>query len=168
MSTTPRSPRSRVPSTPPSRVPSRAGTPVPGRSPSRMASPPVVPPVPSLSNLRVYSHGSATSATNTPSASGSPSGRMERGNSSSASSVAEGILFQEPDADVDVIDGEQGSAAGLVESHAGNDESKKNLRDQLRRTLSKKESFTGERAAIIPGREGSLCPSRYIVLPTEV
>ena len=57
---------------------------------------------------------------------------MERGNSSSASSVAEGILFQEPDADVDVIDGEQGSAAGLVESHAGNEESKKNMRTQLR------------------------------------
>ena len=76
---------------------------------------------------------------------------MERGNSSSASSVAEGILFQEPDAEFDIIDGEQGSAAGLVESQAGNEESKKNLRDQLRRTLSKKESFTGKRTAIIPG-----------------
>ena len=53
-------------------------------------------------------------------------------------------MLQEPDADVDVIDGEQGIASGLVESRAGNEESKKNLRDQLRRTLSKKESFTGE------------------------
>lgn len=57
--------------------------------------------------------------------------------------MAEGILVQEPDAEVDIISGEQGNADGLVESSAGNEESKKNLRDQLRRTLSKKESFTG-------------------------
>ena len=51
--------------------------------------------------------------------------------------------MQEPDAEVDIIDGEQGNASGLVEFRAGNEESKKNLRDQLRRTLSKKESFAG-------------------------
>ncbi|KAI0769013.1 DUF254-domain-containing protein [Trametes elegans] len=56
----------------------------------------------------------------------------------------EGILIQEPDTEVEVIDGEQGNATGLVESRAGDEESKRNLRDQLRRTLSKKESFTGQ------------------------
>ena len=52
-------------------------------------------------------------------------------------------MVQEPDAEVDIIDGEQGNASGIVESRAGDEESKKSLRDQLRRTLSKKESFTG-------------------------
>ncbi|KAI1793387.1 trafficking protein Mon1-domain-containing protein [Ganoderma leucocontextum] len=132
MSSTPRTPRSRAPS----RVPSRSGTPVPGRSPSRLASLPAVPPMPSVSNLRVYSYGASTSAAE------SQSGPPELGDTSSGSSVVEGILVQEQDADIDIIDGEQGSAAGLVESPAANEESKKNLRDQLRRTLSKKESFT--------------------------
>ncbi|KAI0712079.1 trafficking protein Mon1-domain-containing protein [Earliella scabrosa] len=138
MSHTPRSPRSRTPS----RVPSRSGTPVPpvpGLSPSRLPTRPVIRPVPSVSSLRVYSYGS--SASHTPN---SPTGQLEGGEGSSGSSVVEGILLQEPDADVDVIDGEQGIASGLVESRAGNEESKKNLRDQLRRTLSKKESFTAE------------------------
>lgn len=130
MSHTPRSPRSRAPS----RVPSRSSTPVPG--PSRLSSPPVVRPVPSVSSLRVYSYGS--SATHTP----APA-QTEISGSSSGSSVVEGILVQDTDADVDVIDGEEGNATGVVESHAGNEESKKNLREQLRRTLSKKESFGG-------------------------
>ncbi|TBU27209.1 trafficking protein Mon1-domain-containing protein [Dichomitus squalens] len=98
--------------------------------------------MPSLSNLRVYSHGSSTSAIHTPPTTGSPPGQTQPENSSSASSVVEGVIFQEPDVEVDLIDGEQGSAAGMVESRAGNEESKRNLRDQLRRTLSKKESST--------------------------
>ena len=142
MSSTPRTPRSRAPSRVPSRVPSRSGTPVPGRSPSRLASRSAVPPMPSVSNLRVYSYGASTSATHPPD---SPSGPPEPGDTSSGSSMVEGILVQEQDADVDIIDGEQGSAAGLVQSPAGNEESKKSLREQLRRTLSKKESFGGER-----------------------
>ncbi|KAI0699310.1 trafficking protein Mon1-domain-containing protein [Cerioporus squamosus] len=125
---TPRSPRSRAPS----RVPSRSGTPVPG--PSRLASPPVIRPVPSVSSLRVYSYGSSASI---PQVSTQP----ETSGGSSGSSVVEGILVQEPDADVDVIDGEQGNATGSLESRAGDEESKKSLREQLRRTLSKKESF---------------------------
>ncbi|PIL22468.1 hypothetical protein GSI_15156 [Ganoderma sinense ZZ0214-1] len=138
MSSTPRTPRSRALSRVPSRGPSRSGTPVPGRSPSRLASLSSVPPMPSVSNLRVYSYGASMSATHTPD---SQSGPPETGDTSSGSSVVEGILVQEQDADVDIIDGEQGSAAGLVESPAGNEESKKSLREQLRRTLSKKESF---------------------------
>nr|AHC00625.1 sand family protein [Ganoderma lucidum] len=139
MSSTPRTPRSRAPSRVPSRVPSRSGTPVPGQSPSRLASLPAVPPMPSLSNLRVYSYGASTSAIHSPDFQPGPS---EPADTSSGSSVVEGILVQEQDTDVDIMDGEQGSATGLVESPAGNEDSKKSLREQLRRTLSKKESFT--------------------------
>ncbi|KAI0333661.1 DUF254-domain-containing protein [Cubamyces sp. BRFM 1775] len=127
------------------RVPSRSTTPVPGRSPSRLALP-VIRPAPSVSSLRVYSHGS--SVVHSPvsiSPPGTSTPRREGGESSSASSVAEGILVKEPDIEVETIDGEQGNAAGPLDSHARDEESKKHLRDQLRRTLSKKESFTAER-----------------------
>ena len=134
MSTTPHS-------SAPSRIPSRSGTPLPHRSPSRLASPPTLRSSPSISSLRVYSHGSS-GAHSTP-APGSPAMRPDGTESGSSSSIAEGILVQEPDAEVDIIGGEQGNASGIVESRAGNEESKKSLRDQLRRTLSKKESFTG-------------------------
>ena len=61
---------------------------------------------------------------------------------SSASSVVnvEGILVQEADADVDTIDDEDGNAVGYITADPG---SKQNLRDQLRRTLSKRQSNTG-------------------------
>ncbi|KAL1950355.1 hypothetical protein VTO73DRAFT_5479 [Trametes versicolor] len=133
---------SHTPRTSPSRVPSRSTTPVPGRSPARLA-PPLIRPAPSVSSLRVYSHGS--SSVHTPvsvSPPGTTTPKQDGGESSSASSTTEGILIREPDAEVDTIDGEQGNASGLVDSRAGDEDSKKNLRDQLRRTLSKKESFT--------------------------
>lgn len=136
---------SHTPRTSPSRVPSRSSTPVPGRSPARLA-PPLIRPAPSVSSLRVYSHGS--SVVHTPvsvSPPGTTTPKQDGGESSSASSITEGILIREPDAEVDTIDGEQGNASGLVDSRAGDEDSKKNLRDQLRRTLSKKESFTGKR-----------------------
>jgi vacuolar fusion protein MON1 len=62
---------------------------------------------------------------------------------SSASSVdnVEGILVQEADTDVDTVDDEEGNAVGYI---AADPESKQNLRDQLRRTLSKRQSNTGE------------------------
>ncbi|CCM03516.1 uncharacterized protein FIBRA_05650 [Fibroporia radiculosa] len=136
--------------TPRSRTPSRVGTPVP--SPSRLA-PPSVRPAPLVSS-RVYSHGT-TSALQTPGG-GSPSndlpthGRHE-GGESSASSVtnvdilaSEGMLVQEPDAEVDTIDGEP-----VPVTHSGDEESKQHLREQLRRTLATKESSgddTGQRS----------------------
>ncbi|KAI9058311.1 DUF254-domain-containing protein [Trametes sanguinea] len=134
---------SHTPRTSPSRVPSRSSTPVPGRSPSRLA--PIIRPAPSVSSLRVYSHGS--SVVHSPVSISPPGAATPRreGESSSASSVTEGILIQEPEADVDTVDGEQGNATGLVESRAGDEASKRQLRDQLRRKLSKKESFTAER-----------------------
>ncbi|KAH9891571.1 trafficking protein Mon1-domain-containing protein [Cubamyces lactineus] len=133
---------SHTPRTSPSRVPSRSSTPVPGRSPSRLALP-VIRPAPSVSSLRVYSHGS--SVVHSPvsiSPPGTSTPRREGGESSSASSVTEGILVKEPDVEVETIDGEQGNASGSLDSCARDEESKKHLRDQLRRTLSKKESFT--------------------------
>ena len=138
MSATPRSRTSSL-------VPSRSGTPLPRRSPSRLATPPTMRSSPSVASLRIYSHGSSVVPSPSP---GSPSSRPE-GGSSSSPSIAEGILVQEPDADVDIVDGDQGNASGIVESRAGNEESKKNLRDQLRRTLSKKESFAGTSFAIV-------------------
>jgi hypothetical protein len=62
---------------------------------------------------------------------------------SSASSVVnvEGILVQEADADVDIVDDEEGNAVGYIAADPG---SKQNLRDQLRRTLSKRQSHTGK------------------------
>ncbi|KAI0670861.1 trafficking protein Mon1-domain-containing protein [Trametes maxima] len=133
---------SHTPRSSPSRLPSRSSTPVPGRSPSRLA-PPLVRPAPSVSSLRVYSHGS--SAVHSPSSISPPGAatpKREGGETSSTHSVTEGILIQEPDVEVEIMDGEQGNASGQVDSRAGDEESKKNLRDQLRRTLSKKESFT--------------------------
>lgn len=53
---------------------------------------------------------------------------------------AEGILVQEVDAEVDTNDGEDAVAVGYVATEEG---SKKNLRDQLRRTLSKRPSNAG-------------------------
>lgn len=70
------------------------------------------------------------------------------GAESSASSVInldmnEGILVPEIDAEVDTVDGEAGSAIGHAALPAGDEASKKALRDQLRRTLNKKESLSG-------------------------
>lgn len=69
---------------------------------------------------------------------------------SSASSVinvdlSEGILVPEVDAEVDVMDGDvTGAIAGFNRAPAGDEVSKKALRDQLRRTLSTRESPTGQ------------------------
>lgn len=71
--------------------------------------------------------------------------------SSSSASVAntpldtqlEGILVPEPETEVEVV---QGNAAGQIDSvgAAGDEEAKKNLRDQLRRTLSHKPENSGK------------------------
>lgn len=72
-------------------------------------------------------------------------GRREGGDSSASSAMeaTEDMLVQEPDAEVDAMDGDQGSVSGRVESRSADEESKKNLREQLRRTLNKKESYGG-------------------------
>ena len=70
------------------------------------------------------------------------------GEESSASSIinvdmGEGILVPEADAEVGVADGEVGNAYVSASSPIGDEASKKALRDHLRKTLSKKGSYTG-------------------------
>lgn len=137
-----------TPNTPRSRTPSRVGTPISALS--RLAPPQLARPVPSAPS-RVYSHG-ATSGLQTPvSDSPQPDAYGPReGASSSASSaltietpIAEGMLVQEVDVEVDVVDGEQGTINGRMDARAGDEESKQHLREQLRRTLNRKESSNG-------------------------
>lgn len=69
------------------------------------------------------------------------------GEESSASSVinvdmSEGILVPEADAEVGLVD-ETGNAYVTASTPMGDEASKKALRDHLRRTLNKKESYTG-------------------------
>lgn len=119
--------------TPPSSTPSRTGTPLP-RSPSRLVISPASRHPPSVPSRQP--HGSA-------SASHSPHIQPATGLESSASSVAnldisDGILVHDVDAEVETTASEESTAVGQIDDIAG-EESKKSLRDQLRRTLSKKE-----------------------------
>ncbi|OCH85589.1 DUF254-domain-containing protein [Obba rivulosa] len=132
-----------------SRTPSRAGTPIPGYSPARLAPPPVRP-VPSLTSLRVYSYGTP-SVSHTPLSVSPPAGAVSHGRhgglDSSASSAVNveasvGIIMNapEPDAEVDMSDAEGETVTGHSEEHFGDEDSKKALRAQLRRTLAASES----------------------------
>lgn len=64
---------------------------------------------------------------------------------------ADGILVQGVDAEVDTVDGDDGNAIGYVVADEG---SKKNLRDQLRQTLSKRQPNAGEYLFLIT----KMCP----------
>ena len=82
------------------------------------------------------------------------------GEESSASSVlnvdmSEGILVPEADAEVGLVD-EAGNAYVTASTPIGDEASKKALRDHLRRTLNKRESYTG-----------TCCLSLYYVLTQE-
>jgi hypothetical protein len=120
--------------TPHSLTPSRSGTPL-LRSPSRLVIPPAPRHSPSISSLKA--HGST-------SASQSPYIQATTGLESSASSVInldlnDGILVHDVDAEVDTTNSEETTAVGQIDDVA-DEESRKSLRDQLRRTLSTKES----------------------------
>jgi hypothetical protein len=83
------------------------------------------------------------------------------GDESSASSiinvdVSEGILVPEADAEVGLVDAEAGSAYVSASSPVGGEASKKALRDHLRKTLNKKDSYTG---AFNPWHEVRLNPT---------
>ena len=52
--------------------------------------------------------------------------------------ISDGILVHDVDAEVDTTTSEETTAVGLINDIA-DEESRKSLRDQLRRTLSKKE-----------------------------
>jgi hypothetical protein len=120
----------------PPKVPSRAGTPGPN-SPSRLVVAPSLRPTPSLSNLHVHMSSISPGATTT----------SHTGEESSASSIinvdtSEGILVPEADAEVGLVD-EAGNAYVTASTPAGDEASKKALRDHLRWTLNKKDSYTG-------------------------
>ena len=113
----------------------RAATPSP-HSPSRLVVAPALRPTHSLSSLHVHMTGLSPGGTTT-----------HTGEESSASSVinvdmSEGILVPEADAEVGLVD-EAGNAYVTASTPIGDEASKKALRDHLRRTLNKKESYTG-------------------------
>ena len=57
--------------------------------------------------------------------------------------ISDGILVPETDPEAE-LDPDQVNALGQMNSYAGDEESKKNLRAQLRKTLSGKQSTSGE------------------------
>ncbi|KAH9936335.1 trafficking protein Mon1-domain-containing protein [Fomitopsis serialis] len=134
------------PGTPRSRTPSRVGTPIPGLS---RLTPPSVRPAPLISS-RVYSHGS-TSTVPTPVLDLAPIDILahdpHEGASSSASSFLNleaptpEMLVTTPEAEVVTIASDQSSVSGRTATRPTEENSKQRLRDQLRRTLSRKESF---------------------------
>lgn len=142
-----------VPSTPRSRTPSRVGTPIPGLS---RLTPPSVRPAPSISS-RVYSHGS-TSTVPAPVLDLAPVDILAHGSHEGISSSASSVLNLEaptpdmivttPEAEVGTLSSEQSSISGHTATRSGDEESKQQLRAQLRRTLSRKESFGGKRCLL--------------------
>ncbi|KAK7056936.1 Vacuolar fusion protein mon1 [Paramarasmius palmivorus] len=127
------------PQLPRPRTPSRSSTPNPTlsrSSPSRLTIPPALRPSPSLSNLRVHSGSSA----NVPPV---PPVHGHQTLDSSASSVVnvdlnEGILIQDGEVDVDVV--EEDVVASRQTDETADEEAKKQLREQLRKTLSYKSA----------------------------
>ncbi|KAF9221613.1 DUF254-domain-containing protein [Gyrodon lividus] len=152
-----------------SSTPSRSGTPL-LRSPSRLVIPPAPRHTPSISSLKA--HGST-------SASQSPNVHPTTGLESSASSVInldinDGILVHDVDAEVDTTNSEEITAVGQIDDVA-DEESRKSLRDQLRRTLSAKESPDTHQPksmasviSVVPNTtgapRGSFKPREYFVL----
>ncbi|KAL0581169.1 Vacuolar fusion protein mon1 [Marasmius crinis-equi] len=126
-----------------SRSNSRAGTPNPTltrSSPSRLTIPPALRPSPSLSSLRVHSYNNSTTDSPPPPVPPLPTNHNL---DSSASSVVnldmnEGILIQDAEAEADVA--EEDVVITPPEGSATDEEAKKMLRDQLRKTLSYKSS----------------------------
>lgn len=105
-----------------SSTPSRSGTPLPSRL--------VIPPA-SGRHTPLQSHGSSPYI--------QPATDLE----SSASSVinldiSDGILVHDVDAEVETMASEETTAVGQIDDIA-DEQSRKTLRDQLRRTLTKKE-----------------------------
>jgi hypothetical protein len=119
-----------------SRVPSRSATPAP-QSPSRLVVAPSLRPTHSLSNLHVHMSGLSPG--------GMPSHTGEESYASSIINVdmGEGILVPEADAEVGLADAESGNVYASASSPVGDEASKKALRDHLRRTLNKKDSYSG-------------------------
>ncbi|KAF4599518.1 Vacuolar fusion protein mon1 [Pleurotus pulmonarius] len=120
--------------TPRSRTPSRASTPAFTRPGSSRI---VIP------TLR-HASSKATLTPTTVSNDNSPPSRQVL--DSAASSVldldmTEGILLQEAETDADAAEGEEVNVMGSLNTTAGHEDSKQSLRDQLRKTLNRKQSM---------------------------
>jgi hypothetical protein len=131
-----------APNRPRSRTPSRCPTPA-LIIPSRLATP----------ELRTYSNNShnhdhrsspplSTMPINIP----FPLHTHEPVLESSASSVMEsdGMLLQDPDGDGSNVDEGEVTAVGTIAATSGDEDSKKTLREHLRKTLSRRSSLSGE------------------------
>ncbi|KAJ3557656.1 hypothetical protein NM688_g1358 [Phlebia brevispora] len=115
---------------------SHVGTPIPIPSPSRLV-PPVLHSAPSLTNIRVYSNAPSVAATPV---SGSPPPSFLGGESTSSSVsvmnvAAESMLV--PDLDVDA-DADNATISAHMDAVVTDDEAKRTLREQLKRTLAHK------------------------------
>ncbi|KAG7088287.1 hypothetical protein E1B28_012299 [Marasmius oreades] len=126
-----------------SRTPSRASTPNPtlNRSPSRFTIPPALRPSPSLSNLQVHSFNNPSVSDTPPPP--VPSVTLSQQLDSSASSIVnldlnEGILIQDGEAETEVA--EEDIVVSPPDGSPTDENTKRMLRDQLRKTLSYKSS----------------------------
>lgn len=120
------------------------------RSRSKLIIPPTLRTAQSFASLRAEASTAtqhadssyAPSRSHTPPQSQPPSTLQSSASSMSGVDIGDGgadsggILVQELDADVDTIDGDEGNASGHMENRAGEEESKKLLRESLRRTLT--------------------------------
>ena len=124
--------------------PSPSVTGIPTTSPgSRLVIPPLKPS-PSLSNLHIHSHAAPEDECDFSTLLPLP---RERAPESSASSVVnvdlnEGILIQDADLDTDFVEEDSTEVSEPVITT--NDESKRYLREQLRKTLSGKQVQKGQ------------------------
>lgn len=66
------------------------------------------------------------------------------------------FIVSEIESDTETIDGDQGSLSGLAESRLMDEESRRNLREQLRQTLNKKESHGGEYLVLMVSKKQTL------------
>ncbi|KIY72503.1 DUF254-domain-containing protein [Cylindrobasidium torrendii FP15055 ss-10] len=103
-----------------SQTPSRAPSSAAVHSPSRLAIPKSLRSSPSMSNVHGLPESSASSINNV--------------------DMAEGILVLDVDAEVEPADSEEGIAVGQIDANA-DEESKKTLREQLRKTLNTRPSL---------------------------
>src|SRR5215471_2365475 len=117
MSMTPRTPRSRTSS--------RSPTPGPK---SHLIVPHALKSTRSLTNLNIHASGS-----NNTSISPSPPHVLDSAASSIANvDISEGILIEDDNSVADIVEVDGGNVMGVMESTAGGDQSKQNLREHLR------------------------------------
>jgi vacuolar fusion protein MON1 len=127
-----------------SRTPSRPATPtgsVRASSRSRLTIHPALKPSASLTNLRALSLSNSAPAVSTPPVPAIPHRHSTPTLDSSASSVFnldlnESILIHDVEPDIDIATTADATAVGQLDVPIGDEESKRTLRDHLRRTLS--------------------------------